>query len=406
MSDVLVLIAGDSPEAALAWARADSEGRIQEQGLAPIGAPIPAAQAARTILVLAGAEARLRRVEIAARTQAQARAAAPFLFEGALADDGDTHYAVGDAQDQTGARLVAAISAQRLRVWLERARSHGADPHLVTLDCAIWPTRADEVVIAALPNRVIVAGAGAGGFAIEPSLAAPVFARWLAESPRASSGRIILLGGDGEHWRRALGAQAYRLEPAPAPDAIAALVHGAVNAPATAPNLRQGEFAPTAQRAAPLRFWRFAALLAAAALLLQIGSHILGGVRDAQAADQTMAAAERDFRSLRPELGRIVNLRAQVAALRNQLEQSARHPVLTVSTPVVEALRQHPAVRLESVQHQMPGRTVRLVLTASDTNSIGTLVEALRGGGLSIETHDLPPQSGRYATELAVEAPL
>ncbi len=405
MSDILVLIAGDAPDAPLTWARADSEGSVLEQGLAPIGASIPTAQASRTILVLAGVEARLRRVDLPARTQAQARAAAPFFFEGALADDGDVQYAVGAAQDQSGARLVAAISAQRLRLWLERVRSHGADPHLVSLDCAMWPTRTDEIVIAVLPNRVIVAGAGVGGFAIEPSLAAPVFARWLADS-HAVSGRILLLGGDSEVWRRALGAQAYRLETAPTPDVIATLVRGAVNAPATAPNLRQGEFAPAVQRAAPLRLWRFAALLAAAALLLQIGSNILGGVRDAQAADQTMAVAERNFRTLRPELGRIVNLRAQAAALRNQLEQSGRHPVLTVSTPVVEALRQHPAARLESVQHQMPGRTVRLVLTASDTTSIGALVEALRREGIAIEAHDLPPQDGRYATELSVEAPL
>lgn len=402
MSEYLVLIGGDAPNAPMAWARVGSNGDVSAQDVAHVTPP-PATPPQRTFLVLPGAEARLQRLDLPARTEAQARAGAPFLFEGALADDSDMHFAVGEAQDASGARLVAAISAHRLRLWLERCRVFGADPHYVLLDCTVWPVEEDELVIAAFANRVIVAAGAAGGFSIEPALAAPVFSQWLRNANIAPR-RVTLLGGDESAWRQALGQYANILQAAQAVEPVAALADGAISAPAAAPNLRQGEFAVATRSAAPLRLWRFAALLAAAALLLQIGSQLIDGIRDRQAASQIQAAAERDFRALNPDT-RVVNLRAQVAALTNQVQQSARHPVLTVSTPIVEALRQHPLVRIDDVRHQAPGRAVRVQLSAPDAASLEAVAAALRAGGLTLDATDLPPRDGRYVLELSVEAP-
>ena len=403
MSEALILLGGDAPEAPMAWARVDGDGRILAQGLCAGSDRAPAAQPSRTMLILSGAEARVRRLELPARTEAQARAAAPYMFEGALADSQDVHYAVGGAQDAAGTRLAVALSARRLRQWLERCRRLGADPHSVTLDCTVWPAPAGEIHIVVTPERAIVAGGSLGGFAIDPSLAPAVFPRWLGEA-QAHAARIVLMDDAVAAWRAALGAQANRLEPTRAPDMMTELARGALAASAAVPNLRQGEFAVAGRSEAPLRLWRFAALLAAAALLLQVGSLLAAGWRDAQAARQTMAAAERDFRELRPD-ARVVNLRAQVAALVNQLSQSARHPVLAASQPLVAVLREHALVRIDDMRHQAPGRGVRVQVSATDQAGVEAVVGALRARGLTVETEQLPPRNGRYAAELTLEAP-
>lgn len=403
MSEALILFGGDAPEAPMTWARVDGDGRILAQGICEVGDQAPAAQPSRTMLILSGAEARLRRLELPARTETQARAAAPYMFEGALADSQDVHYAVGGAQDAAGMRLAVALSARRLRQWLERCRGLGADPHSVTLDCTVWPAPTNEIHIVVTPERTIVAGGLLGGFAIEPSLAPAVFTRWLSET-QAHGARLVLMDDDVAAWRAALGAQASRLEPTRRPDVMTQLARGALAASAAVPNLRQGDFGVAGRSEAPLRLWRFAALLAAAALLLQVGSLLVAGWRDAQAARQTMAAAERDFRELRPE-ARVVNLRAQVAALVNQLTQSARHPVLAASQPLAAVVRENALVRIDDMRHQAPGRSVRVQVSATDQAGVEAVVSALRAQGMTVEADQLPPRNGRYAAELTLEAP-
>jgi len=387
----------------MAWAQVDAAGVVQAQGVLAHGAQAPAAPPGRTLLVLPGADARVKVLDLPARTQAQARAGAPFLFEGALAENEEMHWAVGAAQNDAGQRLVAAISASRLRRWLARCVESGAKPHLATLDFLLLPIVPNEVTIAVTSARAMAAAGAAGGFAIEPELAPLVFARWLAQSRLAPS-RIVLMGGDPAAWREALGARAPLLEAAPAPDMIALLARGVAEADYGAPNLLQGEFGVETGKASPLKLWRFAALLAAAALLLQVGSQLIGGVRDGQAARQIVAAAERDFQAVQP--GRIVNLRAQVRALANQLAQSGRHPLLTAAEPLAAALRQHPTARVDDVRHQAPGRSVRVIVSATDQAGLEAVVGAMRAGGVQLDRRDLAPREGRYSAELTLEAPL
>nr|HRK64971.1 type II secretion system protein GspL [Terricaulis sp.] len=182
MSEWLILIGGDAPEAPMAWARADGQ-RILARGMADEGAP-PETPPARTLLVLPGADARLTRLDLPARADAQARAGAEMLIGASLAAGEAMHYAVGAAQNADGARLVAAISASRLTRWMERCQSLGAEPNAIYLDCTLWPVADDEAAIVSTPNRVIVAAGARGGFSIEPALAPALTKQWLAEHGR------------------------------------------------------------------------------------------------------------------------------------------------------------------------------------------------------------------------------
>lgn len=399
MTALLVLIGGDAPDAPMAWAAVDASGQVERTGMAQRGA-LPSAQPARTMLVLPGADAHLRRLELPARSEAQARAGAEVLLGGKLAGGEKMHYAVGAPQDGSGARLVAAIGEARLQAWLNRCRDIGADPHFVALDCTVWPAD-EEIVIAVTPNRVVVAGGPFGGFSIEPALAPALAARWLHEA-HAEALRVVLLGGDADSYRRALQRD---LDIRGAVDPVATLAQGAASLPEFVPNLRQGAFAAAGPKQTPFKLWRFAALLAVAAVMLQVGSLVIEGLRDRQTAAQIETAAERDFRAARPDVRRIVNLRAQVAALANAQTQAARHPVLVTSAPLANALRQQPLARLDEVRHEAPTRDVRLVVSAPDQATIESVVTMLRAAELSVETRAVSPREGRYAAELVVGAP-
>lgn len=88
---------------------------IAGQGVASRGEFIPGA-GGDCVLVLPGFEAQLRVLETPARSSAQARAAAAYLFKGALAtSETDTLFAVGEPADASGTRLVTAIARSRDR---------------------------------------------------------------------------------------------------------------------------------------------------------------------------------------------------------------------------------------------------------------------------------------------------
>lgn len=400
MSDVLVLIGGDAPGAPFAWACVDGAGNITRRGITSESSP-PAFPPGRTILVLPAADARLRRLELPARSDTQARAGAEMLFGGTLSSGEAMHYAVGAQQNDAGARLVAAISCDRLRQWLDACRTLRAEPHLVALDCTVWRHVDDAIVVAVTPNRVIVTGGPAGGFSIEPSLAPSLLARWIDEA-EVEGWRIIVEGGDADVYRSAVGAA---IQSAPLPDPIATIAVTAAEPAPFAPNLRQGAFAAEHREAQPFRLWRFAALLAAAAILLQIGSLLISGWRDHQAATQILASAERDFRQARPDVGRIVNLRAQVSGLANAIEQAGRHPVLLTSQPIIEALRRHPLTRVDEVRHQRSERAVRLTVSAPQPAQLEGFVGSLREQGVTLEAANAQPRDGRYVAELTLETP-
>ncbi|MDX2236450.1 MAG: type II secretion system protein GspL [Hyphomonadaceae bacterium] len=404
MSDVLVLVGGDGPEDPIAWARVSRDGDILARGVARAGDAV--APAGRIVLVAPGADAQIKRLLLPARTEAQARAGAAALFEGVLAASAaDTHYAVGPAQDERGARLVAAIAARRLTQWLERCAALGADPDEIVLDCCVWPTAAGEIEIVETPTRAIVAAGALGGFAIEPALAPSVFARWLGQCDETVQA-IRLMGAPPQRWAAALGPGAPPLAVRPDEDALDVIARAAARGAPAAPNLRQGAFARAVRGGSPWRIWRFAAALAALALALQIGALSLAGWRDADAARAARAAAETEFRAARPDVRRIVNLQAQVAAALNGVQQAAGHPVIKVNDPVIAALQAHPAVRLDEVRHSAPGRIVRMRWSALDQTALTAAIDDLRGRvGGAVDVGAPQFIDGRLAAQVTVTAP-
>jgi type II secretion system protein L len=390
--------AAQGPEAALEWAQVnEGDGIILARGLS---SP-PAATPERTILVLPGEEAQLRRVTLPAGSLAQARAAAGYVFEGGLAAAEDVHYAVGATQNADGARLVAAMSAARLTRWLERCRALGAEPGAVFLDVALWPVENGEAAIVLGGERTVIAGGELGGFAIDAALAASVFERWEAQNgPR----RLAIFGPEAHAWRARYAAKIAAIAPEPV-DLVAALAPHAIAPPHAAPDLRQGEFARGGQRPSPIRFWRLAAALVVVSVLLQAGAAALAGWRDGRAAAEITRAAEKDFRAARPDVKRIVNLHAQARALVNAQRQSTSHPLLAASEPIIKAQQADARARLDELRYEGDGRKIVARFSALDPAALEAAAAALRAEGLKLDSRETRPEAGRYTIEFAIETP-
>jgi general secretion pathway protein L len=403
--DALVLFGGYATGDTLGFVRLNlRSGAIVARGEDLSAAP-PAATPKRIVLVLAGVEAQVRRVALPARSEAQARGAAALMLKGAIAAAPETmHYAIGDPVDTEGGRLVAVVAKARMQQWLDVCAKHGIEPHSALVDFTIWPSAPDAVEIVETPPLTLVTAGARGGYAIESGLAPALFPRWF-DGVRADA-HTVRLAADRRAWSNALvGASVEDIE---GEDAFAVLAEAAAAPPAHAPELLQGAYAPQAERRGTARsaaIWRTAAALALIAVMLQIGSLIFSGLRDARAARETMAQAEQDFREARPDVRRIVNLRAQVRALLNSAEQSTRHPVLAVSEPLINAVQANPLVRIDAVRHAAPGRRVSVQVSARDLQALNAAAQTLREGGAALTSRDLQPIDGRHASEWEVEVP-
>jgi general secretion pathway protein L len=404
-SDSLVLVGGDSPHAPMAWVLLDSHGEALEHGVAGPGQAPPSTSASRTTLVIPGAEATVRRLQLQASTEAQARALLPHLFErGLAAQEGEIHYAVGARQDAEGNTLAVAVSAERLGQWLDRCKEAGAAPSRVMLDFTVWPVERGRVEVVETPRLAMVAAGELGGFSIEPSLAPHVLTRWLQQAPERISS-LSVMGGDAEAWAKKLGTGAPEVVAAPRRDPLLALAGAAVNPPAYAPNLLQGSFTPASKRPPSMKLWRFAVVLALLAVALQVGSYVVAGWRDRNAAAVILESAEADFRTARPEVKRIVNLRAQVRSMAASAQQASSHPVLATTDPLIKTVQANPTLRLDELRHEQPGRKVSVRLSAAESAPLEGAAAALRQLGLKVEAGALRVNDGRYSTDLVVEAP-
>lgn len=402
-STLLILFGGASPEAPLNWARISrSSGALMQQGVLDANATAPAATSADTFLVIPGSEAQVKSVQLSASSDAQARAAAAYLFEGALAIEKD-HAVFFMGAETGGRRLVAAADRRRLQRWLDRCAAAGANPAAIHLDSAIWPTRAGAVQIVDLGAHAIVAGGEQGSFAIEPDLVSALLPAWIAQAP----GEITVIetsGIDVSTLATRLAPPALTISERPVADLLATLCHAASAPPAYAPNLRQGEFSLVKRKSASVGAWGLAAGLAIAAAALQLGVMAADGYRDAQAAAALSTANEAAFLQINPATKRITNLRAQVTAALNAAQRPTVNPAISNSTLVTGVLRSHPDVRLDEVRSDGASRLVTLRFSSAQPPALDAAMADLGASIANLKIGQMQTDAGRVNLTVSVQA--
>lgn len=124
------------------WIDADgtirARGPLDRQPTDPTAAP-GRASGSRCVLAVPGCEVGSQWLELNARNDAQALAAARLLLEDRLAASGDLHVVVAPARGMEARRQVLYVDPAVLRHQLERARAFGFEPDLATPDYMLLP---------------------------------------------------------------------------------------------------------------------------------------------------------------------------------------------------------------------------------------------------------------------------
>jgi general secretion pathway protein L len=293
----------------------DAAGRVLADARVGAGAaaPLPSPASGRCVLAVPGFEVRVAWLELAARSVAQAAAAAPVLLAASLASAEDLHVAVAatvplaTAPDGPTAWTVAAVERQAMRRWLDRASALGLSPDAVVPEQLLLPPPESGVLhVFDAGSHRLVRGEGMA-FSAEPALAE------------------VVVGG-----RRCVSVDVQRLyAQARSPDL----------------DLLQGGFAPRLrqQRAGRRRqlAWLALALLATPPLL-----------QGAQAVRLEWAARQLEARIVAPERTDAAGTRANGPAAADPRALAAGGDAIDAAAALFAAVAAVPGARLQALEHR------------------------------------------------------
>ncbi len=384
MSDCLVVFAGASVADLVDWRRVCDDGRVREGGAGELAA-LSEQGNARIILVLPGEQVTSLDVQIAARSERQLLAAAPFSIEDQLASDlEDVHVALNsaDRRSPVSARVAYVTDRTQLGEWIETLKGQGLRPEAVLPDFLALPADGGTIVAAQLPGRMIVRD-GDWGAGIDVALGHPIGEAVI--SARAAGRETRLLDGAGEDLLDML----------------------AVNAARQSGGLLQGAFAVRGSAASPgfdRRRWGLAGVLVALAAISVTALNLTEAVRLKSATTELREQTETVFRAAFPEAERMVNPRAQIRAM--GVSQPGDAPgFLVYSAWLAGAVEAVPDVEIDSVRFDGQRDQLSANVIFSAYEQIERLRAHIEAAGGVVEEGGSQQQGERRAGEIIVRRP-
>lgn len=319
----------------------------------------------RTILVVPGAEAAARWLDLPAASDAQARSAAGFMLEETLAAASEAqHIAVGEREP--AGRLTVVVDAGRLRGWLDRAAFLGVRPDLVSPDHLILPPPEDDSLV---------------GVRFGPLLAV--------------RGQGYALSGEADLLEAVLGE---RLPRATGPlDSAALLARGALAPPV---NLLQGAFAPGAARQAD-GGWRRALVLAGLVLVSPLVLLLADAARQQGRAwsleDQAAARAVAMAPAARGEADPAAFVLRQIDTRRSA------DSFLTTAAALFRTLETAGGIRLDTLVHGRDG-ALRATIAYANYSDMEVLKAAAAEAGLALTEDSTVTDNGAITSDLIIRS--
>ncbi|HVV96832.1 MAG TPA: type II secretion system protein GspL [Rhodanobacteraceae bacterium] len=241
------------------WLRQSADGRVMSRvarGWPPSGVLSGAVE----IVVLVPAEdVLLTEARVPARNRAQLLQALPFAVEDQLlAPVESLHFAAATGEgDAVG---VAVVAKATLRSWLDRLSEAGIRADAILPDSLALPFAPDHVTLLAEDDRAVARLARWSAFACPLS----DLSDWLQRAGDASTRTIDVIDARAASSQPIVPGAARHER---ASDALSRFASGLRALPL---NLLSGEFAPAHRVAKSARWWRLAAALAAAAIVLAV----------------------------------------------------------------------------------------------------------------------------------------
>jgi len=373
MSDRLLLRL--APDGGLTWLRLSG---AAAPGTSVAGAP-PAsvlAGAGEVVVLVPAEDVLLTRARLTARNRAQLLQALPYAVEDQLLSPvEDLHFAA--AKDGGESIGVAVVAKNRLRGWLERLAEAGVQPDSVIAESLALPPS----TVLVEEGRAIARLGDGSAFACAPA----DLADWLVHAGvdeslsvydfRAAPAAALAIPGARYHARQR--------------DPLAFLAGALPAQQAGAINLLEGEFASLHRAERGARWWRFAAMLAAAVLVLAVvdlGFEVLQLSR-ASARIDTLAgeAVRKAFPDVdAAQLARLSPeqlMRGRLDRLRGGAESSGLLRVLTQIAPVLGS-----TTRIQTRGMEYRNGLFELSLRAPDVAALDSVRERFAAvPGLKVE---------------------
>lgn len=339
-------------------------------------ADVPADRADQVWAVVPGGDVLMRRVEIPARSDAQARAALPYLLEDDVAVELDgLHFAMGPAGGD-GRRPVAVVSKTKMDTWTGLLAETGlkADRLIADFEAVAGPD--DGRVLVDLGARVI-AGGEAGGFSVETDLAARI------------------LGGRDE-----IEADALRVTDR---ELLGLYYEGlADRAPV---NLLQGAYTPRPPLKETLSAWRIAAALALLVVIGAAAQSVLQTWKYQEGAEAYRAQADQVFREAFPEVKRVVNPRAQLRSELAALRATRADGFFRLSQTLFDGIETMEGVRVEALRFDAERGEIVADLSYGSFDDVERLRMAVAEQGARLEEGGSRQQGGRIVGDVTVSLP-
>lgn len=367
-----------------AWLVVDEAGRpLSTVQAGPLRSAAASSAGRRVAVLVHAADILSMHAELPARSGARAAQLVPFALEEHLANDIDAHHFAVAPPSDAGHTAVAIVSHALLDDWRAQLAEAGIAPELLCSEAELLPRTAGQA-IALLDGDTLMLAVGKEKPPVVLSAPAGGFASALdiALGDTAGETHLELYSNPIDWQRRSAEIEGTRPRLAGLHTQLlgsGALPWLAAQLPTAAPiNLLQGQYAPRSSLSANLSRWRLAAGLAAALLLLHVGSQLYAlwdlGRETRELDQQIVALAGPQYagasESIRPRLE---------AALRDAGAAGGNSGLLPALQVLAQAISGAPGARLRSLNFH--DGAIDLKVRASDAQSIDHINQALRAAG-------------------------
>ena len=395
MSETLVIRLRAADEAPASWLIVDGNGaRSGPVQSGPVADALGAAHGRRVVLLLPGSEITLAEPELPVRGSARIAQAVPFALEEHLASDVEAlHFAVGDRPAGAVGTPVAVVSRSAFERWLAQCDAAGLESSAAYADTAAVPAAGagctllldgSQLYVRRPDSLPYLLDAEPLGAALDLALPGPA-----AEGEAGEHVTFYTTTAEYERQRdlieglrsRTATLQVKLLPDGPLPLLATQAVSGA------GVNLLQGPYAPRSSLRTRMREWRLPAALAAAVVLVFVGSHAALWWKQSRAERALDAQIAEIFAQALPGQP-VVDPRAQMQGALGG-GGSAGGGLLPAMSVIAQAMAQAPAARLRSVSFR--NNVIELNLTAPSIESLDGIKQGMNRDGITAEIQSANP---------------
>ncbi len=390
MTQILVLRLSDP----VSWLLVDAAGaRLGPVSTGTLADAAPLAQDRRVIALAPGPDIVLAEPELPVRSGSRLAQVVPFALEEYLAGDVESfHFSVGKFGEGSRAP-VAAVDRLRLEGWIEQFAEAGLAPDALYAETQCLPQNPGKIVAVLEGGLLLVQQPGGIPVALDAEPLTEAFALAGLEG----DDRHVQLFVAQEDWETArMMVDALRevtgsLDVQLLPDGALPLLAGAavMSAPVS---LLSGRYAPRTGWAAAWRRWRLVAGLAAALLILHVGSQAWELFSLASQERRLDASITETFKIAMPGVERIVDARRQMEQRLGGAASADPAGLLGRLDTLAPVFTSVPGARIKSLGWRE--RKLDMRISAPSGDVLAELSRAAGQQGLSFDVQSTLPSEG------------